>query len=120
MHRDDAVVAALFRETHEILRPLSREDFASYLAREHQTGRTVDLNVLPGTLDKAAAFRFMRNMPLVARLKHPGIQPLAGFGAMGDAHYWAIEHFDGPSMATILQRGPRDVRETLTFAATVC
>jgi tRNA A-37 threonylcarbamoyl transferase component Bud32 len=68
---------------YKILEPLGRGGMASvFKAYEPALDRYVALKVLPAesVLDEASAERFRREAKVIARLEHPNITPIHGFG----------------------------------------
>lgn len=68
-----------------------------HAARQISLGRRVAIKMLPGCLasDPVAIARFRREAQAVARLKHPGIVQVHGFGEEGGRPWLAMELVDG-------------------------
>ncbi|QDU69528.1 protein kinase domain-containing protein [Engelhardtia mirabilis] len=80
-----------------------------YLAEQTSLGRLVALKVireeLAGTL--GAEQRFEREAKALARIQHPGVVRLFGFGTDAGARYLAMELVPGQSLAELMaERGP--------------
>jgi serine/threonine-protein kinase len=80
-----------------------------YRARDRRTGLPVALKVLHPYLVRTPSIlrRFQREAETIARLDHPGIVRLLGYGERGGAPYLAMEWIDGATLAELVrERGP--------------
>ncbi len=78
-------------------------------AYEETLNRTVALKILrlELTADALALARFAREAKAAAALRHPNIVTVYAVGQEGNAHYIAMEHVDGPSLADVIRaQGP--------------
>lgn len=101
-----------------------------YLAHDVRHGRSVALKVLHPELGAAiGADRFLREIQVVARLRHPHIVPLYDSGEAADRLYYVMPYVKGESMRDRLKRdGPfnsgeaqrivREIADALDYAHT--
>jgi serine/threonine protein kinase len=85
-----------------------------WLATQRSLGRRVALKALPNfaAMDADAVLRFRREAEATARLAHPGIVPVYGFGESDGIHWFAMEFIDGPTLAGLLDTfGMRQVEK---------
>ncbi|WP_025735242.1 serine/threonine-protein kinase PknD [Mycobacterium genavense] len=70
--------------------------------------RTAALKLLPPQLaaDPAIAEQFRREAAAAARLNHPHIVPIHGYGEIDDQLYLDMELIDGPNLLEVLAGGP--------------
>jgi serine/threonine-protein kinase len=99
-----------------------------YRARDLSLERDVALKVLPAEFlhDAAFAERFKQEARVAARLEHPHIVPVHGFGIKQGAPWMAMRLITGGSLADRVRRGPlapgtlaallRDVAGALDYA----
>jgi serine/threonine protein kinase len=95
---------------YQVLRLLGRGGMgAVYLARDTALERLVAVKVLP--LDKgedaASRERFRREARTAARLTHPNIVPLHGFGEADGMLYLVMGYVQGEPLAARMRRGTR-------------
>ncbi len=96
---------------YRIERELGRGGMALvFLARDEDLRRPVALKVLrPGlALERRHVDRFEREALAVAKLDHPNVVKVWEVGETRGWHWLAMEYVDGPSLATLLQRLPRE------------
>ena len=114
---------------YRIVGPLGRGGMATvYRARDLSLERDVALKVLPAEFlhDAAFAERFKQEARVAARLEHPHIVPVHGFGIEQGAPWMAMRLITGGSLADRVRRGPlapgalaallRDVAGALDYA----
>lgn len=79
---------------------------AVYLAEERPLGRRVALKVvLPENAeDPELVERFLREAQACAKLHHPHIVTVLGFGEDNGTHFYAMEYVEGRSLAEVLRR----------------
>src|SRR5947209_10852383 len=85
----------------EIVRQIGRGGMGIvYEARQVSLNRKVALKVLSGSLGLTtqAVERFQREAEAAARLHHTNIVPVYTIGSHDDAHFYAMELIDGPSL----------------------
>ena len=99
-----------------------------YRAWEENLERHVALKVLPSELlhEKTFAERFHREARIAAKLEHPHIVPISGFGIEGNRPWMALRLLTGGSLADVVQMGRlepsravailRDVADALDYA----
>ncbi len=109
---------------HEILRLIGRGGMgAVYEARQTELERRVAIKLLPPELGADAAFaeRFRREAQLLARLRHPNILSVFGFGQSAAGHlYFAMELVEGGDLGALLKRGPLPPVEALRLVKEIC
>ncbi len=83
-----------------------------YLAREKRLGRTVALKVLSEKLSEEPGFRsrFLREIHVLARLKHANLIPVFEGGIQGRFPHFSMAHIQGRSLKHVLKalRAKRD------------
>ncbi len=87
-----------------------------YRARDRRTGGAVALKVLHAYLVRTPSIlrRFQREAETIARLDHPGIVRLLGYGERGGTPYLAMEWIDGATLAELVRdRGPLPPEDAL-------
>jgi serine/threonine-protein kinase len=86
-----------------------------FRAEETGSGRAVALKVLSESLGTIGALRgrFEREARLLARLDHPNIVHIAGFGVAEQSTYIAMELLEGRTLEQVLMDGPIDPRRGL-------
>jgi serine/threonine-protein kinase len=87
-----------------------------YRARERRTGGAVALKVLHAYLVRTPSIlrRFQREAETIARLAHPGIVRLLGYGERDGTPYLAMEWIDGATLAELVRdRGPMPAEDAL-------
>ncbi len=91
-----------------------------YEAWQRSLDRRVALKVLAPALvaEPASIARFRREAAAVARLRHPGIVEVFGFGNDDGRHWFAMEHIDGESLQQCGAR-LREPRAAVDLAAQV-
>ncbi len=95
---------------------------AVYRARQRDLDRPVALKVLPAHLagDPDFTARFEREARALARLSHPGIVAVHGFGRAGPRPYLVMELVDGASLRALLRAGRVEPREALSIVMRIC
>ncbi len=87
-----------------------------YDAWQNSLDRQVALKVLPAGVaaDTKATSRFLREAQVAARLNHPQVVSVYGFGVEQSSPYFAMEYVEGETLAQILQsiKGAGDEAET--------
>lgn len=93
-----------------------------YKAQDPQLGRFVALKILSKELSSDPAFveRFKREAQALARLNHPGIVQVYGFGEQDGHWYLTMEYVDGANLRQILQRGKLSPEQALQIVPQVC
>jgi hypothetical protein len=88
-----------------------------YLAHDTALHRAVAVKtLLPENASAQAARRFLREARTLAELGHPNIVRIYDVGRETDPFfYYVMEHLDGETLATRLQRGPLPVSECLSI-----
>lgn len=84
-----------------------------YEAVEHALGRHVALKVLllPGLLSAKHLERFRYEARSAARLQHPNIVPIFGFGESGGVQYYAMQYIRGDNLHEVIAQARRDADE---------
>lgn len=72
-----------------------------FAAHQQSLDRMVALKILPSAIarDTKLRERFKREASATARLRHPNIAPVHGFGQHGDIHYFAMDLIDGVTLS---------------------
>ena len=85
-----------------------------YRARDLEMGRTVALKKFRHErLGAVARERFLREARLAARLDHPGIVPVYGFGLDGEHPFYTMPMLRGRPLSAALREGPAEIGEVL-------
>ncbi len=114
---------------YRIERELGRGGMACvYLAEDLKHARHVAVKVIrPELTASLGRDRFLREIGIAARLRHPNIMPLYDSGDADGVLYFVMPYEDGPSLRTRLERGTglpiqeaisilRDVARALAYA----
>jgi serine/threonine-protein kinase len=102
----DSELAQALNGRYEIERELARGGMARvYLARDVRHDRPVALKVLTAELGAAAgAERFLREIQVVGRLRHPHIVPLYDSGEAAGQVYYVMPYIKGESVRERIAR----------------
>ena len=75
-----------------------------FQAEQESLGRRVALKILPeyALLDTRLQERFRREAQAAARLRHPNIVPVYGFGEQGGVHYYAMQFVEGRGLDQVI------------------
>ena len=89
-----------------------------YRAVDTRLNRTVAIKTLPEHLsdDPERRERFKREARIVSSLNHPHICTLYDVGMQDDIHFLVMEHIDGETLQTRLERGPLPLAHALEYA----
>jgi eukaryotic-like serine/threonine-protein kinase len=89
-----------------------------YRARDTRLHRTVAVKILPAALasDPDRRKRFHREAEAVAALHHPHICVLHDVGQHDGTDFLVMEHLEGETLATRLERGPLPLAQALPLA----
>jgi len=104
---------------YEIVSPLGAGGMGEvYRARDTRLGRDVAIKVLPEHLSKHpdARARFEREARAVSSLNHPHICTLHDVGREGATDFLVMEHLEGETLLSRLERGPVPLDEMLRVA----
>ena len=107
---------------YRIVAPLGRGGMASvYDALDPALDRHVALKVLPAEFlhDPAFAVRFKQEARVAAKLEHPHIVPVHGFGIEGGRPWMAMRLVTGGSLARRVAHGPMPPREVAALLGDV-
>lgn len=87
-----------------------------YRAEQASPRRIVALKVLRKTTDPRRLEEFRREAALIARLEHPGIVPLYGYGEHGGSPYLVLRFLGGGTVAERIRRGPIPIALSVQWA----
>jgi serine/threonine-protein kinase len=92
-----------------------------YRARDTRLDRTVAIKVLPAELATDSQFRerFAREARTISHLTHPHICTLHDIGEHDHVAFLVMEHLEGETLASRLNRGPLPVRQALQHASEI-
>ena len=128
---DDSIPAPpeVLAGRYRVGRELGRGGMASvYLARDEKHGRDVAVKVIRSDLSASLGHeRFLREIEIAARLRHPNIVPLYDSGEAGDSLFFVMPYEEGQSLRERLRQGGalpisdalsvlRDVARALAYA----
>jgi serine/threonine-protein kinase len=108
-------------DRYRLTRELGRGGMATvFLARDLKHERDVAVKVMRPELALGRE-RFLREIAIAARLRHPHIVPLFDSGDAGGVLYYVMPYEDGQSLRTRLAReGPLPVADALAILRDVC
>ena len=125
----DTLLPPIVADRYRTGRELGRGGMARvYLARDLKHGRDVAIKVLRPELSQSLGHdRFLREIEIAARLRHPNIVPLYDSGEVGGALYFVMPCEEGPSLRERLRAAGqlpideglgilRDVARALAYA----
>ncbi len=104
---------------YEIAAPIGAGGMGEvYRARDTRLDRTVAIKVLPSHLSGNAQMRerFEREARAVSSLNHPHICTLHDVGQQDGVHFLVMEHLEGETLATRLEKGALPQEEALRCA----
>jgi eukaryotic-like serine/threonine-protein kinase len=107
---------------YEVLAPLGAGGMGEvYKARDTRLDRTVAIKVLPEHLADTPDLktRFEREARAVSSLNHPHICTLYDIGHQDGVDYLVMEHIEGETLASRLEKGPLPTAEVLRYAAEI-
>jgi serine/threonine-protein kinase len=125
---DDPLLPDRIGDRYEVGREIGRGGMARvYLARDRKHGRDVAIKVLrPEVSFSLGRERFLLEIEIAARLRHPNIVPLYDSGDVAGALYFVMPFEEGPSLRDRLRDGRlpiaeamsvlRDIARTLVYA----
>ena len=125
----DAAIPEMLGGRYRIEREVGRGGMSRvYLARDLKHSRSVAVKVIrPDLARSLGRERFLREIEIAARLRHPNIVPVYDSGDTGGALYFVMPYEEGPSLRERLRVGPgmssgecvsvlRDVARALAYA----
>jgi serine/threonine protein kinase len=80
-----------------------------FIAEQHAPRRTVALKVLSRAPKPETLAEFRREAALIARLEHPRIVPLYGYGEHAGIPYLVMRYIGGGSLADKIKTSPQDL-----------
>ena len=101
-----ALLPGLLAGRYEVGRELGHGGMACvYLARDTKHGRDVAIKVIRPELSVSLAHeRFLREIEIAARLRHPNIVPLYDSGEVDGMLYFVMPYEEGPSLGERLEK----------------
>ncbi len=111
----DSLLPELLGDRYQVGRELGRGGMARvYLARDLKHGRDVAIKVIRPELSVSLGHdRFLREIEIAARLRHPNIVPLYDSGEIAGSLYFVMPYEEGPSLRERLVEGPLPVADAL-------
>jgi len=116
-------------DRYRIAKELGRGGMSSvYLAHDLKHGRNVAIKIIRSDLAASLGHdRFLREIEIAARLRHPNIVPLFDSGEAGDKLFFVMPYEEGPSLRDRIRDGGalpisdalsvlRDVARALAYA----
>src|SRR5688500_11040450 len=100
------LLPAVLAGRYEVGRALGQGGMACvYLARDTKHGRDVAIKVIRPELSASLAHeRFLREIEIAARLRHPNIVPLYDSGEVDGQLYFVMPYEEGPSLGERLEK----------------
>ena len=120
---DDARVPDLLANRYRLRDEVGRGGMATvYVARDIRHGRDVAVKILRGTFSAALGRqRFLREIEIVAQLRHPHIVPLYDSGDADGLLYYVMPYEEGRSLRQLLARqGALPVAQVLAILRDIC
>ncbi|HEV7406403.1 MAG TPA: protein kinase [Chthoniobacteraceae bacterium] len=115
---------ALLLPQHHIQGLLGRGGMgAVYRGFDESLERPIAVKILPAEVAADAGFvaRFHREARVLARLQHPGIVGIYGFGQTSEGHlYIVMELVEGTDLARVLRGGPLPPARALELVRELC
>jgi TolB-like protein len=113
----ESLLPALLGDRYRVGRELGRGGMARvYLARDEKHGRDVAIKVIRPELSASLGHdRFLREIEIAARLRHPNIVPLYDSGEVDGSLYFVMPYEEGPSLRERLAEGPLSVADALSI-----
>ncbi len=92
-----------------------------YLAKDTRLDRSVAIKVLPPHVSSNPDLRtrFEREARAISSLNHPNICSLYDVGNQNGVDYLVMEHLEGETLSSRLERGPLSVQEVLRYATQI-
>ena len=111
-----SILPAVVADRYQVGRELGRGGMARvYLARDEKHGRDVAIKVIRAELSASLGHeRFLREIEIAARLRHPNIVPLYDSGEVGGSLYFVMPYEEGQSLRERLAEGPLPVADALS------
>lgn len=123
--RDTLAPGSIFERKYRIVREIGRGGFGMvYLAHQEKMGRDVAIKVLRSgatQMHESAKERFLREVKIISRLRHPNTVTIHDFGETHDGLvYMVLEFIEGKTVKEILRKeGAQDPRRALAIAAQI-
>ena len=112
----ESLLPDLLGDRYRVGRELGRGGMARvYLARDEKHGRDVAIKVIRPELSASLGHdRFLREIEIAARLRHPNIVPLYDSGEVDGSLYFVMPYEEGPSLRERLTQGPLPIADALS------
>lgn len=124
-HSDILAPGSIFERKYRIVREIGRGGFGMvYLAHQEKMGRDVALKVLrtgASAMHQSAKERFLREVKIISRLRHPNTVTIHDFGETQEGLvYMVLEFIEGKTVKAILrEEGAQEPRRALALAAQI-
>ena len=124
-HSNTLAPGSVFERKYRIVREIGRGGFGMvYLAHQEKMGRDVALKVLrtgATEMHQSAKERFLREVKIISRLRHPNTVTIHDFGETHDGLvYMVLEFIEGKTVKAILrEEGAQEPRRALALAAQI-
>ena len=111
-----SLLPAVLGGRYRVGRELGRGGMARvYLARDEKHGRDVAIKVIRPELSASLGHdRFLREIEIASRLRHPNIVPLYDSGEIEGSLYFVMPYEEGPSLRERLAEGPMPIADALS------
>jgi serine/threonine protein kinase len=100
----------VFEGKYRLIEKLGTGSFAVVVKARHETmGRDVALKLLKPSVLKSnpeVSDRFVKEVQIVSKLKHPNTVTIYDFGEARGIHYMVLEYLEGTTLDQLTQRGP--------------
>lgn len=124
-HSDTLAPGSVFERKYRIVQEIGRGGFGMvYLAHQEKMGRDVAIKVLRSgatEMHHSAKQRFLREVKIISRLRHPNTVTIHDFGeTQAGVVYMVLEFIEGKTVKSILKKeGAQDPRRALALVTQI-